>query len=99
MRKHFMSQNRILHVQKILVVLPLNDYAMHIRSIYSQTQNFVMKIKQRTLNTNFLVNPFKRIYVIDIKICHCGIARKTHQRRYFTMIHNKYNFAEFSFAI
>ena len=63
MRKHFMSQNRILHVQKILVVLPLNDYAMHIRSIYSQTQNFVMKIKQRTLNTNFLVNPFKRIYV------------------------------------
>ena len=65
MRKHFMSQNRILHVQKNLVVLPSNDYAMHIRSIYSQTQNFVMKIKQRTLNTNFLVNPFKRIYVIE----------------------------------
>ena len=59
MRKHFMAQNRILHAQKNLVALPSNDYAMHIRSIYSQTQNFVMKIKQRTLNTNFLVNPFK----------------------------------------
>ena len=67
MRKHFMAQNRILHAQKNLVALPSNDYAMHIRSIYSQTQNFVMKIKQRTLNTNFLVNPFKRIYVIESK--------------------------------
>ena len=67
MRKHFMYQTRILHVQKNLVVLPSNDYAMHIRSIYSQTQNFVMKIKQRTLNTTFLVNPFKRVYVIESK--------------------------------
>ena len=65
MRKHFMAQNRILHAQKNLVALPSNDYAMHIRSIYSQTQNFVMKIKRRTLNTTFLVNPFKRVYVIE----------------------------------